>query len=207
MPYARNHFLPVVQYPYNSIHMISSVLPLLTLTEADFDNILDSLLPDGTTSASLNTKWFRESRLSHSPTLPASYPQASPIAWRRFWKASIPHRVHTLLWRLYHHKMPCKGRPYQLIPNRFPDPSCVYCGGVNSEEHVVWSCPFKHDIWQTISSRFFVDPVKLTLASFNFLLPLALKSLLCVTYLDIIASVLLSLWQLHWRFIFEEHQF
>jgi hypothetical protein len=30
---------------------------------------------------------------------------------------------------------------------------------------------------------------------------------LSVTYLDIIASVLLSLWQLHWKFIFEEHQF
>jgi hypothetical protein len=103
--------------------------------------------------------------------------------------------------------MPCKGRPHQLIPNRFPDPSCVYCGGVNSEEHFVRPCPFKHEIWQTISSRFFVDPAKLTLASFNFLLPLALKSLLCVTYLNIIASVLLSLWQLHWRFIFEEHQF
>ncbi|KAG1147448.1 hypothetical protein G6F37_004104 [Rhizopus arrhizus] len=142
--------------------MISSVLPLLTLTEAGLDNNLDSLLPDGTTSASLNTKWFSESRLSHSPTLPASYPRASPIAWRRFWKASIPHRVHTLLWRLYRHKMPCKGRPHQLIPNRFPDPSCVYCGGVDSEEHFVWSCPFKHEIWQTISSRFFVDPARLT---------------------------------------------
>ncbi|KAG1302497.1 hypothetical protein G6F64_010873 [Rhizopus arrhizus] len=30
---------------------------------------------------------------------------------------------------------------------------------------------------------------------------------LSVTYLDIIASVLLSLWQLHWKFIFEGHPF
>ncbi|KAG1047799.1 hypothetical protein G6F43_009769 [Rhizopus delemar] len=74
--------------------MISSVLPLPALTETDFDNILDSLLPDGTPVASLNTKWFRESQLPHSSTLPASYLRASPTAWRLFWKASISHRAH-----------------------------------------------------------------------------------------------------------------
>ncbi|KAG1277445.1 hypothetical protein G6F66_012295 [Rhizopus arrhizus] len=92
---------------HNSIHMISSVLPLPALTETEFDNILDSILPDGTPIASLNTKWFRESQLSYLSTLPTTYPRASPLAWRRFWKASFPHRAHTLLWRLYHHKMPC----------------------------------------------------------------------------------------------------
>ncbi|KAG1171230.1 hypothetical protein G6F36_011790 [Rhizopus arrhizus] len=184
-----------------------TVTTLPTLTETDFDNILDSLLPDGTPIASLKTKWFREPQLPHSSTFPASYPRASPTAWRLFWKASIPHRAHTLLWRLYHHKMPCKERLYQLIPNRFPDPGCVYCGGVDSEEHFVWSCPFKHEIWQTISSRFFVDPAKLTYSLIQ--LPpssdLEVAPSLSVTYLDIIASVLLSLWQLHWKFIFEDH--
>jgi hypothetical protein len=126
--------------------MISAVLPLPALTETDFDNILDSLLPDGTLLASLNTKWFRESQLSHLSTLPTEYPRASPLVWRRFWKASFPHRAHTLLWRLYHHKMPCKERLHQLILNRFPDPGCVYCGSIDSEEHFVWPCPFKHEI-------------------------------------------------------------
>ena len=83
--------------PHTSIHMISSVLPLSALTEKDFDNILDSLLPDGTPIVFLNTKWFHESQLSHSTTLPASYLRASTIVWRRFWKASISHRAHTLL--------------------------------------------------------------------------------------------------------------
>ncbi|KAG1040711.1 hypothetical protein G6F43_012236 [Rhizopus delemar] len=49
-------FFQQFKYPHNSIHMISSVLPLPALTETDFDNILDSLLPDGTPIASLNTK-------------------------------------------------------------------------------------------------------------------------------------------------------
>jgi hypothetical protein len=65
--------------------MISSVLPLPALTETDFDNILDSLLPDGTPIASLNTKWFREFQFSHLSTLPTAYPRASPLAWHRFW--------------------------------------------------------------------------------------------------------------------------
>ncbi|KAG0846622.1 hypothetical protein G6F57_017100 [Rhizopus arrhizus] len=71
---------------------------LPALTETDFGNILDSLLSDGTLIASLNTKWFRETQLSHLSTLPTSYLRASPLAWHRFWKASFPHRAHTLLW-------------------------------------------------------------------------------------------------------------
>ncbi|KAG1051242.1 hypothetical protein G6F43_006538 [Rhizopus delemar] len=202
-------FFQQFKYPHNSIHMISSVLPLPVLTETYFDNILDSLLLDGTPIASLNTKWFHESQLSHSSTLSASYPRASPTAWRLFWKASIPHSARTLLWRLYHHKMPCKESLHQLIPTRLPDPGCVYCGDVDSEEHSVLSCPFKHDMRQTISSRFFVDPAKLTYSLIQ--LPpssdLEVAPSLSVTYLDIVASVLLSLWQLHWKFIFEDHQF
>ncbi|KAG1140697.1 hypothetical protein G6F37_009544 [Rhizopus arrhizus] len=121
--------------------MISPVLPLPALTEMDFDN---------------------RSQLPYLSTLPVLYPHATPTAWRRFWKTSILHRVHILLWRLYHLKTPCKKRLHQLIPNLFPDPDCVYCGGVDSEEHFVWSCPFKHAIWKTIASHFFVDPARLT---------------------------------------------
>ena len=71
------------------------------------------------------------------------------------------------------------------------------------------SCPFKHEIWQTIASRFFADPAKLIYSliqlpsSFGIVVALSLS----VVYLIIIASVLLSLWQLYWKFIFEEHQF
>jgi hypothetical protein len=102
--------------------------------------------------------------------------------------------------------MPCKERLHQLIPTRFPDSCCIYCSGVDSEEYFVWSCPFKHEIWQTISSRFFVDPARL---NYNLIqLPssfsIEVTPSLSVTYLDIIASVLLSLWQIHWRFIFED---
>ncbi|KAG0738416.1 hypothetical protein G6F29_006855 [Rhizopus arrhizus] len=92
--------------------------------------------------------------------------------------------------------MPCKERLQQLIPNRFPDPGCVYCGGIDSEEHFVWSCPFKHETWQTIASRFFVDPAKLIYSliqlssSFGIVVALSLS----VSYLIIIASALLSLW-------------
>ncbi|KAG1281353.1 hypothetical protein G6F66_011414 [Rhizopus arrhizus] len=95
--------------------------------------------------------------------------------------------------------MPCKKRLYQLIPTRLLDPDYVYYGGVDSEEYFVWSCPFKHEIWQTISPRFFVDPARLTYtfiqrpSSFG----IEVAPSLSVTYLDIIASVLLFLWQIY----------
>ncbi|KAG1637612.1 hypothetical protein G6F44_009238 [Rhizopus delemar] len=170
-------FFQQFKCPHNSIHMISSVLPLPALTETDFDNILDSLLPDGTPIASLNTRYIISARESYclAPFLEGIYPTQSS----------------------------------HLIPARFPDPGCVYCGGVDSEEHFVWPCPFKHDIWQTISSRFFVNPAKWTYSLIQ--LPsyfvIEVTSSLSMTYLGIIASVLLSLWQIHWKFIFEDHQF
>ena len=114
-----------------------------------------------------------------------------------------------LLWRLYHHKMTCKERLHQLILTRFPDPGCVYCGGVDSEEHFVRSCPFKHKMWQTISFRFFIYSAKLTYNLIQHPFPFNIKVApsLSVTHLDITASVLHSLWQLYWKFIFEGHQF
>ncbi|KAG1048223.1 hypothetical protein G6F46_012487 [Rhizopus delemar] len=165
-------------------------------------------LVNGTPIASLNTKWFRESQLSHLSTLPASYPCARLLAWRQFWKTSILHRAHTLLWRLYLQKLTCKERFHQLIPNRFPDPGCVYCGGIDSEEHFVWFCSFKHEIWQTIFSRFFVDPARLTYSLIQLPSSSGIEAVpsLSVIYLDIIASVLLSQWQLYWRSILEEYQ-
>ncbi|KAG1151178.1 hypothetical protein G6F37_004739 [Rhizopus arrhizus] len=90
-------FFHQLKCPHNSIHMISSVLPLPALTETEFGNILDSILPDETPIALLNTKWFRESQLFHPSTLPASYPRASPTAWRRYWKASVPQSSHVTL--------------------------------------------------------------------------------------------------------------
>ncbi|KAG0749229.1 hypothetical protein G6F62_006004 [Rhizopus arrhizus] len=174
------------------------------LTETEFDNILDLLLLDETPTASSNTKWIRESQLRHSSMLPVSYPRKSPTAWRRFWKTPIPHRARTLPWRLYHHKMPCEEHLHYPIPARFPDPGCVYCGGVDCEEHFVWSCPFKHGIWQTISSCLFVGPAKLTYTLFQLSPSFGIEFVpsISMTYLDIVTSVLLSLWQLQWKFIF-----
>ncbi|KAG1051816.1 hypothetical protein G6F43_006007 [Rhizopus delemar] len=103
--------------PHNLVHMISSVLPLPACTEADFDNILDSLLPDGTPISSLNTEWFPESQLSHSSTLPASYLRVSPTVWRRFFEDIYPTQSPHVTLETSLSQMPCKDCLYQLIPN------------------------------------------------------------------------------------------
>ncbi|KAG1282594.1 hypothetical protein G6F66_011110 [Rhizopus arrhizus] len=61
--------------------MIPSALPLPALTGMDFVNIPNSLLPDGTLTAFLNTKWFRESQLPHSSTLSVWYFRTIPSVW------------------------------------------------------------------------------------------------------------------------------
>jgi hypothetical protein len=91
--------------------------------------------------------------------------------------------------------MPCKECFHQLISTRFLDLDCVYCGGAVSEEYFVWSCPLKLEIWQTIMSRVFIHPAKLTYILIQYLSSFSTEVTpsLSVTSLKVIACVLLSM--------------
>jgi hypothetical protein len=48
---------------------------------------------------------------------------------------------------------------------KFSDPSCIYCGGIDTEEHFIRSCPLRKEIWQTIINRFLINHSTLTFAT------------------------------------------
>ncbi|KAG0755163.1 hypothetical protein G6F57_011589 [Rhizopus arrhizus] len=114
-----------------------------------------------------------------------------------------------VLWRFYHHKLPCRERLHRLIPDKFTDPLCIHCGGNDNDEHFLWQCPAKRTIWTTIASRFLQDPDSLrydhlTLAGST---SLSLKEGLRIDNLSVIACTVLSLWQLHWKHVFDDAPF
>ncbi|KAG1437702.1 hypothetical protein G6F56_012978 [Rhizopus delemar] len=95
------------------------------------------------------------------------------------------------------------------MPAQFVDPSCVYCGDLDTEEHFVWACPVRKEIWQTIANRFFTDPSMLTFAHIACPTPSgpSVIPLLSLNSLDIIACTVLSIWQFHWKIIFDNRPF
>ncbi|KAG0928434.1 hypothetical protein G6F57_013603 [Rhizopus arrhizus] len=165
----------------------------------DFHRIISPVLPDGTLLLAMTTKWFRSCALSPLEALSAHYPTGSSAAWNRFWRSSFPQRAHTILWRLYHHKLPCRARLHRLIPSRITDEHCVLCGGIDDDEHFLWSCPSKRPFWNTLASRFLRDPPSL---QYDYLLMNGVRkpqllSDLKLSPFDLIGCAILALWQAH----------
>lgn len=38
---------------------------------------------------------------------------------------------------LYRHKLHCKDFLHRILSVKFPDPSCIYCSGIDTEEHSI----------------------------------------------------------------------
>ncbi|KAG1463427.1 hypothetical protein G6F46_003576 [Rhizopus delemar] len=76
--------------------------------ELKFHSLVNTLLPDGTPIENLSTKWFRHVDKLPLTSLSSHYPRANKSSWTQFWHASIPHPARTILWRLYHSKLPTR---------------------------------------------------------------------------------------------------
>ncbi|KAG1167868.1 hypothetical protein G6F36_012411 [Rhizopus arrhizus] len=81
-----------------------------------FDSLFSSPLPDSTPVEDLSTKWFRNLDMLPLDSLPPTYPRASKSSWNKFWHVSIPHPARTILWRLYHSKLPTRSRLHRIMP-------------------------------------------------------------------------------------------
>ncbi|KAG1445622.1 hypothetical protein G6F46_012904 [Rhizopus delemar] len=101
--------------------------------EPEFHSLVSTPPPDGTPIENLSTKWFRHIDKLPLTSLPSHYPRASKSSWTQFWHASIPHPARTILWRLYHSKLPTRSRLHKLMPNIITDELCMLCGAIESD--------------------------------------------------------------------------
>jgi hypothetical protein len=95
-------------------------------------------------------------------SLPSHYLRTSKSSWTQLWHASIPHPARTILWRLYHSKLPTRSRLHKIMPNAITDERCMLCGAMESDEHFFWSCPLKQPMWDTLSTLFLDQTTHLT---------------------------------------------
>ncbi|KAG1405993.1 hypothetical protein G6F60_003239 [Rhizopus arrhizus] len=121
----------------------------------------------------------------------------------------MPRQARTILWRIYHKRIPTRQRLYRLNPARFLAPTCLLCNQPESDEHFVWSCPLKQAAWQLMSCLTFPSrPIQLqdvmnppTTAS------TATAHQSNVDRMTVVACMMLSIWRIHWKVVFHDHRF
>ncbi|KAG0865214.1 hypothetical protein G6F15_012933 [Rhizopus arrhizus] len=177
--------------------------------EPEFHSLLSSPLPDGTPIENISTKWFRHVDKLPITSLPSHYPRTSKTSWTQFWHASIPHPARTILWRLYHSKLPTRSRLHKIMPNTITDERCMLCGAIESDEHFFWSCPLKQPMWDTLSTRFLEQTPRLTFEEIS--RPHAISAIVRPHWqldsFQVIACGVLCLWRTHWKHIFDGSPF
>ncbi|KAI7849475.1 hypothetical protein BDC45DRAFT_573855 [Circinella umbellata] len=137
------------------------------------------------------------------------YPRASKTTWRKFWASHLPQRAHTIWWRIFHKKLPCKQCLHQLVPRIFTSPNCIFCNEIDTPEHFLWECSQKRLVWQDIANRFLVLPDQLEITHITSLSAsaLAVREEFKFDSFCLIATTLLHLWRAHWRFVFHQETF
>ena len=137
------------------------------------------------------------------------YPRVSKSSWNKFWYASIPHPAHTILWRFYHSKPPIRSRLHKIMSRYTTDEGFTISGAIKTDEQFLWSCPVKWPICDTLAQQFLIQPLLLFFAQIYRPLQTTIKALShCkLDFFHVIACGVLSLWGLHWKYIFEDTPF
>lgn len=161
------------------------------------------------TLGSANAKTIRLF-LQSPPTLDRRH--GTPAQWARFWKAHIPHNARTIWWRAIQGKIPTgvlKNRIWSRANEDPTSPSCAICHHAQEDlAHFLFLCPSKKDIWTMILAQYSTK-TQWSDAELSSLIDLDCNLVrsqpqFTITPIQLVASILLSIWSLHWAFIFDE---
>ncbi|KAI8645761.1 hypothetical protein BD408DRAFT_326733, partial [Parasitella parasitica] len=141
-----------------------------------------------------------------------------PFQWKWVWKIPMPLSARTVWYRSIHGKIPSRSLLHRLMPQTHTSSHCTLCldPAVEDLQHLFFLCPQKIEIWSAIvlphissihisntdlhqhllsllhlSPSYSVDRVES--------LPHSRLSMIC----QIFAITLLTIWQAHWRWIFD----
>jgi hypothetical protein len=89
------------------------------------------------------------------------------------------------------------------------DEGFTISGAIKTDERFLWSCLVKWPICDTLAQRFLIQPLLLFFAQIYRPLQTTIKALShCkLDFFHVIACGVLSLWGLHWKYIFEDTPF
>jgi hypothetical protein len=171
-------------------------------------------------TASLRSRQFRSISINtikyYKSLLPSSQPLVPILLlgqWKRFWSISISLSARTVWYRCIHEKLPTKHRLHRLISDSHPSSLCSTCTLSIEEDdsHFLFLCPPKLAVWQSIFTTYIQSQPDQLLFSLSVSQILSFSSSLTratnlpLPELDvqqIFACTLLSIWQAHWRLVF-----
>jgi hypothetical protein len=98
------------------------------------------------------------------------------------------------------------------MPETFSSSSCVICGeSEGAIEHLLYQCPLKLAVWQTIWEEHFpatiFSPMVVHNALFRLQFPQKHTQALSVPTSAIIAAIITSIWRVHWFAVFDAQPF
>ncbi|KAG2219293.1 hypothetical protein INT45_011308 [Circinella minor] len=176
---------------------------------SDTSDIIKSTLSDGLPIINLTSKEYRQRFRPALHQLSELYPRETQATWSRFWRSSFIHRSHTIWWRALHNKISCRDRLHRIIPQFCQSPLCIFCDQLDTQDHFLWGCRIKQQVWQIIANLFLQQPEQLTYEHIKSLstAPLLLKQGLHLDFATLIATTILSIWDGNWGWVFRQENF
>ncbi|KAG1112999.1 hypothetical protein G6F40_006210 [Rhizopus arrhizus] len=152
--------------------------------------------------------------------LPPDLVVLPPNKWKFFWRLQIPFKARTVWYRLIHKKLPTKQILNRYILPLHPTPNCQICPAESPTleciAHFAYLCPIKSAVWNQIITAFF--PARLLRQRYPAILyrlqrlkipstaPLPSSPNPKLSLYQVFACTLQSIWQAHWRFVFDDVQ-
>ncbi|KAI8136845.1 hypothetical protein BJV82DRAFT_526414, partial [Fennellomyces sp. T-0311] len=121
----------------------------------------------------------------------------------------FPQRAHTVWWRALHCTIPCHANLHHILPNRFPSPSCILSSDTYLQQHFLWGCPRKQEVWWTIAYRFLAPLSTVQAVHIPDITSPSPPTLpdLAIDGQCVIATTLVAIWSAHWRLQFQGKTF
>jgi hypothetical protein len=76
----------------------------------------------------------------------------SGYAYRRVWRAKIPEKIKIFMWLLEQRVVLTKENMFKR--NCHGNPDCYFCGALESNDHLFFSCPIAKVVWGVIACCF-----------------------------------------------------
>ncbi|KAK4515528.1 uncharacterized protein ATC70_010478 [Mucor velutinosus] len=169
----------------------------------------------------LNSIRFFKKLRKNLPSSSSSLSPLQPPQWRSFWTLAIPLAARTVWYRAIYEKIPTRALLHLRIPDNHPSHRCIICPASPTEDitHALFSCPPKLLVWRYMYHTYLsASP---SISDVN-LIHFLQQTLLCSSPLldrdpslsfnelsipQLFATTLLTIWQAHWRWIFDRTPF
>ncbi|KAF9123427.1 hypothetical protein BGW39_008979 [Mortierella sp. 14UC] len=139
----------------------------------------------------------------HPPPMVAPSPPLTPAFWNAFWKNAIPHNARNAWWHLLIKKLPSGSVLHSLFPKTRPLVCRICQVHVETDVHLLFSCPKKLQVWQDALSRYVEDRTWSAdyICSLFFPDPDPVQPRDDVPIFLLIGAILATIWRYHFAFV------